>query len=86
MKQIYYRQCKLQKGNTHRRSWIPEQFAKINSIIKLKDADDNWDNGWQVTEVGQYRLEEKKLPDFHNDRKVHRKATGDSVPKERKEK
>ena len=54
----FYRQCTLQKGNTTTVSWIPEEFAKTTKILKLKDRDDVWDDGWRVVQVGTMRLAE----------------------------
>jgi hypothetical protein len=77
---VYYRQCMLVKGATRQTSWIPEQYAIVNKVLKLREAG-IWDNGWIVETVSQTRLSEKQLPDFHKERKRHRKATGDDLPK-----
>ncbi len=63
-KELYYRQCKLQRGNTHQTSWIPEQFAILNKVLKLKNGEE-WEDGWVVKEVWS-RLEEKMLPNWRN--------------------
>ncbi len=83
-KKTYYRQCRLQKGNTHQMSWIPEEFAVKGKIIKLRDEDGVWDDGWKVNEAYSTRLETHDLPDPHSEIKGHRKATGDAMPKEKK--
>ncbi len=84
-KTTFYRQCHLEKptseGTSHQTSWIPEKFAVQDKILKLKDADGNWDNGWIVKTVGTSRREDDDLPDSHSEIKGHRKATGDSMPK-----
>jgi hypothetical protein len=59
-------------------SWIPEQFAQVDKILKLRDEDKVWEDGWKVTAVGN-RLAQDQLPDYHQDIKGHRKATGDSL-------
>ena len=33
-------------------SWIPETFAKKNKILRLKNEDGKWINGWIVEKVG----------------------------------
>lgn len=41
-----FRQCKLQKDNRVLVSWIPDKFAKIGKLLRLKE-----DDGWKVIEV-----------------------------------
>lgn len=64
-------------------AWIPEKFAKLNKIIKLlikdKDGNEHWDDGWRVTFVSEYSVSHENLPDSHAAIKGHRKATGDSM-------
>lgn len=84
-KQTYYKQCRLQKpterGVMEQTSWIPEKFATEGKVLKLKDGDGNWEDGWIVKTAGTHRLEEKMLPDYHDEIKGHRRATGDALPK-----
>ncbi len=80
-----YRQCTLYKpcGKQSRKvmvSYIPEKFAQVGGVLKLKQDDDTWDDGWIVEAVGA-RVEEADLPDPHKEIKSHRKATGDALPK-----
>jgi hypothetical protein len=49
----FYRQCILVKGVTVQVAWIPEEFAKVRTYVRLVD-----DDGWQVKEVGGRRSEE----------------------------
>lgn len=84
MGKTYFCQCRLSKKNgnastTSQVTWIPEKFAKIGDMLKLKN-NDVWVDGWKVESVGG-RLEEAMLPDPHNDIKAHRKSTGDSLRK-----
>jgi hypothetical protein len=55
----------------------------VDKVLKLRDDDGNWDNGWIVTSVGN-RLPEHYLPNVNRIIKGHRKNTGDSLPKEKK--
>ncbi len=84
-KTTYYRQCHMAKptktGKWEQTSWIPEKFAVVGKVLKLKDMDGNWDNGWVVETASQTRLADDMLPDYHSEIKGHRKATGDSLPK-----
>lgn len=73
---MFYRQCHLKKGNTHQTSWIPEQFAVVNKVLKLRE-DGVWDDGWVVQTVSETRLDE--TPDWRKDIRGHRKTTGDSL-------
>lgn len=73
-----YTQCSLTRKNSTIVSWIPSKFAKIGQILKLKDEYDEWTDGWEVRGVGS-SMEDP--PDSHNAIKVHRKRTGDSLPK-----
>ena len=84
-KPIFFKQCRLAKtipeGTKHQISWIPEEYANINSVVKLRDEDGNWDDGWVVRQAGQKSVEERFLPDLHKEIRGHRKSTGDSLPK-----
>jgi hypothetical protein len=85
-KTIYYRQCHLVRkappGEFHQTSWIPEQFAVLGKALKLRQ-DAEWVDGWMVTSVGDARLPEEQLPDPLQEIKSHRRATGDSMKKEK---
>jgi hypothetical protein len=80
-KQVFYKQCRLQKGDSHQVSWIPEQFAVRGKILKLRDDAGIWDNGWEVKGAGSHRVESHGLLDAHQIIKSHRQATGDALPK-----
>ncbi len=88
-KQVYYRQCRMRKdhknGNySEQVSYIPEPFCVKDKVLKLRDSEGNWDNGWVVTEVSSHRRLDDDLPDPHQEIKGHRKATGDSEKKVKK--
>jgi hypothetical protein len=84
-KATYFRQCrlvkKIQAGTRHQTSWLPEQFAQVGKVLKLRDDGGVWEDGWQVEAVSQTRLPEESLFDPHQGIKAHRKVTGDSLPK-----
>ena len=75
-----YRQCVLQKQNLEQVSFIPSKFAVVGKVIKIKDSNDNWDDGWVVMYAGQ-EVDEKSVPDSHDAIKAHRKKTGDAMAK-----
>jgi hypothetical protein len=78
-----YKQCGLQKktnnGYISQVSWIPTKYAILNQVLKLKDENDKWEDGWKITTVGTEVIEE--VPDLHKAVRMHRKATGDSMKK-----
>lgn len=85
-KKTFYRQCHLVKktasgSDSHQTSWIPEKFAILGKVVKLRGPDDQWDDGWVVKTVSQTRREDDDMPDAHDAVKRHRKATGDAMPK-----
>lgn len=83
-KTIFYRQCHLVKpmevGELRQMSWIPEQYAVLGKVLKLRQ-EETWVDGWVVATVSSTRLEEKLLPDSHKEIKSHRKKTGDAMQK-----
>ena len=55
------RQCRLEKpiesgGQRMMVTWLPEKFAKVNDIVKLKNEDDEWIDGWKIVTVGDTRI------------------------------
>lgn len=70
----------MQKKNTFQTSYIPEKFAILNKIVKLKE-DGEWNDGWKVIAVSSLRHKDDDLPDSHAQIKWHRKTTGDSQKK-----
>jgi hypothetical protein len=79
-KKTYYRQCRLNKsGMLDQVSWIPEQFAVLGKVLKLRNEGGEWDDGWVVKNVGDTRLDE--TPHAEGLIRSHRRATGDSLPK-----
>ena len=61
-KETFYRQCVLNRKGTGTVSWIPERFAEVGKVIKLKRKRDNkWEDGWNVKVVGKTRMSEEKM-------------------------
>ncbi len=62
-----YRQCRLVKricgGERLLMSYIPAEFARVGRVVKLRDADGGWDDGWVIRLVGGSRTEDQ-LTDF----------------------
>jgi hypothetical protein len=77
-----YRQCKLHKnvdGNISEMvTFLPEKFASIGKVVKLKSEDGVWVDGWVVVSAGKLT---EDTPDSKKAIRNHRKNTGDSLPK-----
>lgn len=56
MAKTKYRQCELKQLNptsfTRRVSWIPEKYAVVGKVLKLKD-NGVWSDGWRVIYAGK---------------------------------
>lgn len=76
---MVYRQCKLEKGGgcVVTTSYIPEKYAIVGDVVKLKD-NTGWDDGWVVVSVGHSRND---APEVRKMIRGHRRATGDSLAK-----
>lgn len=58
---IFYIQCHLTKGNQTQISWIPKCYAVVGAILKLKDSNGQWDNGWIVKRCSATKLKEYQI-------------------------
>jgi hypothetical protein len=58
-----YRQCRLVKkireGETIQTSFIPAEFAKEGRVVKLREDNGGWDDGWVIRIVGAAMTEEQ---------------------------
>ena len=81
-KSVSYKQCTMRrpiaKGSVVTTSFIPQQYAKLGKVLKLKDHDDLWVDGWVVEKVGVSVVDACDLPDYRKAIRNHRKSTGDS--------
>ncbi len=41
------------KDNWHHMAWIPQSFAILDKVIKIKNEDSTWDDGWVVVGIGE---------------------------------
>jgi hypothetical protein len=82
-KKTKYKQCCLKKktetGSVQTVSWIPEKFANVGGVVKLKKDDDTWDDGYVVMSASEEAVDEP--PDYRKALRQHKKRTGDSLPK-----
>lgn len=86
MAAVLYRQCRIEKRVDERTTrtqvtWLPEKFARIGAYLQLRQATDNWDNGWRVLSVGSRAVSESQLPDAHATIRQHRRRTVDAAPR-----
>jgi hypothetical protein len=59
-KAAYYRQCRLRRGNEETTSYIPEEFAVVGKVLRLRDDSGKWESGWVVDFV-TWRLTEAQV-------------------------
>jgi len=71
----------IANGSVRTTSYIPQEFAKVGRVLRLKDDNVGWVDGWVVESVGDVIVEGDQLPDSHKAIKNHRKSTGDSTPR-----
>jgi len=62
-----YRQCRLVKkvrgGEAVQTSYLPAEFAKEGRIVKVREDDGGWDDGWVIRSLGG-SLTEDQLADL----------------------
>ena len=84
-KQVKYVQCAMRRtidgGSVRTTSYIPQQFAKLGRVLKLKDDLDRWIDGWVIECVGHVVVDAADAPDYRKAIRNHRKSTGDSQPR-----
>jgi hypothetical protein len=61
---MYFQQCRLRRqvqgGCEERMTWLPEQFAVVGSVVKLRNRRrGTWTDGWVVEAAGGPRLSQK---------------------------
>jgi hypothetical protein len=68
-----YRQCRMVKrlrdGEAIETSYLPAEFAKVGRIVKVREEDGAWDDGWVIRSVGG-TLTEEQLADLE---RAHRR-------------
>lgn len=78
MIEVFYKQCVLQKKSenscSEQTSYIPEPFCKVGRILKLKDENGIWDDGWKVISAGE-RTPERLVELYSQSHKKNRKAS-----------
>lgn len=81
-KRVKYIQCEMKRtivdGLVRTISFIPQRFAKLGRVLKLKNEHDQWVDGWTVEFVGNTVVDSADAPDYRKAIRRHRKSTGDS--------
>jgi hypothetical protein len=84
-KNVKYVQCSMRRivvgASLVTTSYIPTQFARVGRVLKLKDSDERWVDGWVVETVGGDIVEGDSVPDYRKAIRSHRRSTGDSDPR-----
>jgi hypothetical protein len=57
-KERYYCQCSMSRGNVHTIAYLPEKYAVLDKVLKIKQADESWEDGWVVKSVGERKPHE----------------------------
>lgn len=52
----YHVQCQFVRGNERYTAWIPEEYAKLGRVLKLRHDDGHWEDGWEVKRRGARML------------------------------
>lgn len=72
------RHCTLEKklgsGTMTTVSWIPEEFAKVGRVVKLKNGDE-WSDGWTVKQVPNFSMSSDVVAKIERSHKDHRKVS-----------
>jgi hypothetical protein len=75
----WMKQCNMTKetenGVSNTVSWIPEEYAKVGRILKLKNDDDVWVDGWKVVSASSGRRSYEECNERSQDYKRTRKAS-----------
>lgn len=67
-------QCDMSSGTTRTRAYIPVKGAKVGSIVKFKDSDDDT-REWRVESVSDTGIDERYLSELVSAYRNQRKAS-----------
>lgn len=60
---MMYTQCFLRNGAQETVAWIKTKFAKIGHVLRMKDINGIWEDGWNILFVGD-STKQDNIPDF----------------------
>jgi len=62
---VNYRQCLLvqprARAVVHYTTWLPEIYAVPGEVVRLRQEDGSWGDGWRVESVGPWTLPEEVM-------------------------
>ena len=71
-----YRQCtlkkKLSKGVKTTTTFLPTEFSIVEKVIKLKDNNGEWDDGWVVESVSKEEYDSDYITILSGQHRLHR--------------
>jgi hypothetical protein len=74
-----YRQCRLVKkvrgGEAIQTSYLPAEFAREGRVVKLREDDGWWDDGWVIRVVGGSLTEDQLAALERAHRRFERETT-----------
>jgi hypothetical protein len=74
-----YRQCRLVKkirgGEAIQASYLPAEFAREGRIVKFREEDGGWDDGWVIRVVGGSLTEDQLAALERAHRRFERETT-----------
>jgi hypothetical protein len=60
---LKYRQCHMTRpegaATEHYTAWLPDRFAVLGEVLKLRGENGNWSDHWRVTFVSREALSEE---------------------------
>jgi hypothetical protein len=60
-----YRQCSLiqdrGRATCQYVTWLPEIFARLGDVVRLRQDDGSWSDGWKIDFVGPWKLSEEHM-------------------------
>lgn len=78
-KDEFYKQCCLRKptlsGYKTTTTFLPEKFCIIGKVIKLKDNNGEWEDGWVVEAVGCAKFNSNYINRASREHLKHRNRT-----------
>jgi hypothetical protein len=56
-----YTQCRVEKGSLTQITWLPKSYAVLGALLRLKNDQGVWEDGWKVTWCSATKLKEHQL-------------------------
>ena len=76
---LEYRQCHLEQSRgqatIHHTAWLPATFAVPGGVVRFRERDGDWGDGWRVTFVGPTVLTDEAVRKAERAHLKQRKAS-----------